>query len=212
MMLNEIPSVEEIGAFYGIVSATDGYQERMYRHPHDFDRMARNKRLLAVALPFCSRVLEVGCADGLMSSWIAKRVESLVGIDIARPCIERCKALALPNADFLLARVEDFLAGEYVDAVGFDLAVLTDVLVHVIDPKGVIEALRGVASFVIASSPINETPNPRTFDFQAYQNPKRNGDGSAHIWYYRADTFKALFSEVYYYESNDVTAFVFGRP
>lgn len=212
LMLKKMPPAEEIKAFYDTVSAVDGYQERMYRHPHDFDRMARNKRLLSIALPFCSQVLEVGCADGMMSSWIAERVESLVGIDMARSCIERCRALNLPNADFFRVRLEDFLTDEYADDVGFDLVVLTDVLEHVPDPRGMMEALRGVTDFVLASSPINETPNPKVFDVKAYQNPWKIGDGSGHIWYYRADSFRALFSHIYHYESNDVTAFVFGRP
>lgn len=212
LMLDRIPSVEKIGEFYDTVSADEGYQERMYRHPHDFDRMARNKRLLSITLPFCSRVLEVGCADGMMSSWIAGRVTSLVGIDIAQPCVERCRALNLPNADFLRARLEDFLADVHAGNASFDLAVLTDVLEHVPDPKGAMKALRRVASFVMASSPINETPNPKVFDVESYQNPWKIGDGSGHIWYYRADTFRSLFSQIYHYESNDVTAFVFGRP
>ena len=213
LMLDKIPPVEEIGAFYNTVSAGEDFQKKMYRHPHDLDRMVRNKRILSVALPFCSRVLEVGCADGLMSGWIAERVESLVGIDVARPCIGRCKALDLPNADFFCVRVEDFLTSEYWDhGREFDLVLLADVLEHVPDPIGAMDTLRDMTDFVVASSPINETPNPRVFDVKAYENPWKIGDGSGHIWYYRAETFRSLFSQVHHYEDNGITAFVFGRP
>lgn len=205
MRLSEIPSDEEIVAFYNAGTAKPGCQERMYEAAHRKDFLARLQRLLSVILPFAPRVLELGCADGLISQWIAPRVRCLYGIDIAKPCIERCEALELSNATFLLGRLEEHSLGF------FDLALAMDVLEHTRDPYRTIGRLRMLSLRILASVPINENPNLDAFSLAAQENPQKIGDGSGHIWCFRQDTFRAVFQEVYHYEDNGITAIILGR-
>jgi len=85
------------------------------------------------------------------------------------------------------------------------------VLEHLRDPEAFMATARKLGKGILATTPINESPNPRAFSVEAAANPVTNGDGSGHIWCFREDTFRALFDEVWWYEDNGVTALIVGR-
>jgi len=202
-----MPEDEKIAAFYNEVARDPEFQMAMYRDEHRQDFEGRIKRLLHVILPLTPRVLEVGCADGRWSAWMAHRVKSIVGVDVAEPCIERCRGLGIGNAVFHCGRIEDVL--ETLEE--FDLVLILDVLEHVVDPFAVMGALEAKSNAILASVPINESPNANAFDLDRYHRPRAIGDASGHIWSFRPETFMAMFSEVWHYEDNKVTAIVWGR-
>jgi len=212
LRIGKVPSPKQLRAFYNAIAKEPGYQEAMCREPHQKARLARIKELLTVILPFAPRVLEWGCADGLLTRWLAERADWVVAIDWARPCIERCRKLGLRNVGWFCGSLEAYerkaLAEEYD---GFDLAVASQVLEHCLDPVAEVRRLARLAGGILASVPIAEEPNPDAFSLEARRNPKKPGDGSGHIWCFRPDTFRALFREVWWYEDNGIDAIILGR-
>lgn len=208
LRLDPIPSKKEIGAFYDSVAGNEGYQATMYAPMHRRQTLMSVKRLLSVMLPFAPNVLEIGCADGMVSRWVAPRVDKLVGLEIIPACLKRCEALRLGNAEFFLIDVEKATAWPKDD---FDLVLAMDVIEHLRDPYKFMERARATGRAVLVTTPINEFPNPNAFSMKAHLNPQKDGDGSSHIWCFREDTLRTLFGEVWHYEDNGVTAIVMGR-
>ena len=212
LRLEHVPTPEEVRAFYDTIAAEPGFQAGIYRADHQCQRFRRLKELLSIILPFAPRVLEVGCGDGLLTRWLAARADWVVGIDMARPCIERCRALGLSNVAFFHGTLEEYEeklleSGWY----GFDLAIASEVLEHTFDPAEEVARLGRLASVILATVPITETPNPDAFSIEAFRHPKKAGDGTGHIWCFRPDTFKALFKHIYHYEEIGVSALILGR-
>lgn len=206
LQIADIPTAAERRAFYESVAATDGFQARMYYTPHNVKRGQRTRELLGMILPFAPKVFELGCADGIMSRWIAARCQYLVGIDIAGVCIRRCEALGLPNAEFHRGELED------IASIGdFDLAVATEVLEHVPDPQETVHRLGSMARGILATVPTNEEPTATAFRTDRYHHPQWIGDGAGHITSFRRDTFCALFRDIWHYEEFGITALVVGR-
>lgn len=83
------------------------------------------------------RVLDVGCGNGsLVTIPLAWRGFDVTGLDLHQPSIRHAQRLAgaLPNARFLAAQVSEL----EVDA--FDVAIISEVLEHVADPKSLLLA------------------------------------------------------------------------
>lgn len=206
MRIDPIPSDKEILKFVNAISKP-GFQAKMNEPAHRQDLLGRVKRVLAILLPFAPNVLEAGCAEGEMSEWIAEETLTLVGIDFNKAGIRACKARKIKNAEF---KVMDL--AELTPELGeFDLVLACDVLEHLRDPEAFIAVARQLGMGILATTPINEEPNPRAFSVDAAEHPVKNGDGSGHIWSFREDTFRALFEEVWWYEDNGVTALIVGR-
>lgn len=216
MRLREIPPPEERRRFYDAIAAPPGWQERMYVRDHEKRRWEQVMGLLeSLLLLRGGRVLEVGCADGLMTASIARRADWVVGVDVAAPCIERCEALGLENASFFCGTLAEFEESELAAGwreTGFDLAVASEVLEHTEDPAEELDRMRRWARWILASVPITEIPNETgAFSVEASRHPRKQADGTGHVWYFRPDTFKALFSEIVAYQDNGVCGIVLGR-
>ncbi len=203
----DVPSDEAILEYVSALAGDGGFQAQMYVAPHRKETWRSITNALSLILPFVDDVLEAGCAEGIMSKWIAPRVELLVGVDFLEVGIQACRDLKLDNARFVLMNLRD-LTPQFDQ---FDLVLACDVLEHLPDPVAFMEAARIMAPGILATVPINEGPNPRAFNFEAHANPKTPGDGSSHIWSFREDTFRAMFEEVWHYEDNGVTALIVGR-
>ena len=216
MRLENIPGPEEIRAFHDAIARPDIFQEHMYAEPWHRWRLDRAKEILKLMLLLCpqSRVLEVGCADGILTEWLAGRAESVTGVDVAKLAIGRCKKLKLGNADFFCGTFAEYVAAKESEGCkveGYDLAIISSVLEHIPDPVEELRLLTDHAKWILASVPINETPNPDAFNAELFYHPRKCADGTGHIWYFRPDTFQALFREVVLYEDNGVNAILVGR-
>lgn len=210
MRIKTIPSQKEMRDFYNAAGAAEGFQANMYapmHQPHQGRRLAQVKDLVSIILPFTvsKKVLEMGCADGLVTQWLAERANSVVATEVIRACIERCKRLELSNVKFLCGTLEA------VKEEDFDLALACEVLEHCLDPELEMARLRSRARGILVSVPISEMPNEDAFSLEAGRNPKKPGDGSSHIWCFREDTVRALFEEVWHYWDDGISAILVGR-
>lgn len=78
-----------------------------------------------------ARVLELGCATGLMSSVLADGTIELLGIDRSGPYLERARARRLPRSEFREGDL-DALGADL--GAGFDHVLATNVLHELADP------------------------------------------------------------------------------
>ena len=120
--------------------------DRLYREtgdPWNYETSAYEAEKYARCLALLpsrrfSRALEIGCSIGVMSEAIARRCDSLLGLDFAPTAIERARARAIPNARFDVAEVPaDWPEGQW------DLIVLSEVLYY-LSPSALTETIRRV--------------------------------------------------------------------
>ncbi len=212
MRLKTIPDVAERLAFYEAAAQTPGVQEIMTRPPHRRKQWMRYLDILTFIAPYAPTILELGCCEGLMTVEIARRARHVVAVDWSPTCLARARARGLDNVEWVEDDVMALTAQWRRQERHFDLVVASDVLEHVEDPLSLMRGLGCISDGMLASSPINEEPNPLAFDYERQRNPLRIGDGSAHIWSFRPDTFRSLFSEIWHEETFDnVTFLVYGR-
>jgi SAM-dependent methyltransferase len=129
------------------VSATD--YAGTYDPDTDFDRhytlaTARLiKQRIAAGGGSPARVLELGCATGLMTSAIADGEVTVLGIDRSAEYLERARARGLAGARFELGDLDGL---ERSPAVGerFDHVLATNVLHELGDPVAFLRACRGL--------------------------------------------------------------------
>jgi 2-polyprenyl-3-methyl-5-hydroxy-6-metoxy-1,4-benzoquinol methylase len=120
------------------VSATD-YADT-YDPDTDFDRhyTLTTARRIRERLAPGARVLELGCATGLMTSVIADGTVNVLGIDRSSEYLERASARELPGCSFLSGDLEDLPAM----SERFDHILATNVLHELRDPLAFLRACR----------------------------------------------------------------------
>ena len=85
-------------------------------------------------------ILEIGCAEGLQTGYLAPLADSILGIDVSKPAIRRARLRGIPNSRFeatdpaqLLRRAEPLV---------FDLVTACEVLYYVPGFEGTVEAMK----------------------------------------------------------------------
>lgn len=102
--------------------------------------IACRARAISDALPRCDRVLDLGCADGLLTAALAEVHERVVAVDASATRVERTRAATQgKNVDVRQAYFEDFAPapGELFDAV-----VLACIIEHLDDPVALLRQCR----------------------------------------------------------------------
>jgi len=213
MRIDVIPDAEERAAFYQAVSESPHTQALMYRAPYQQRRLQTYADIFQKMAPFLNDVLELGCSDGKMTQRLAHCARHITAVDVSANCIERAMSRGLDNVTWVCNDVAGAVDRLAWGGAHFDLVVASEILEHLIDPKGLMVRLRELTGAVLASAPIKEQPNPDAFSVAAYRNPKKAADGTGHIWYFRPDTFRALFSSVWWEQDIDRTSLmVLGAP
>ena len=120
----------------------DYYQKGIERNI--FQRMWHNNKLKVVLrfIPgFPKKILDVGCASGWFISNISKKFPKAkcYGIDIYDKGIKYAKKI-YPKIEFKVADAHKIPYGKNT----FDLAICTEVLEHVTDPKSVLQEIKRV--------------------------------------------------------------------
>lgn len=87
-------------------------------------------------IPFCKgpRILELGCADGLMTEILVGNFDEIVAVDGSESLIEMAKKNVKGNVTFHCALFEEFEPQEK-----FDTIIMTHVLEHVIEPVSLLK-------------------------------------------------------------------------
>lgn len=101
-------------------------------------------RAIAACLSPGQRVLELGCATGLMTTLLADDGRTVVGVDRSQAYLERATARALPGVTLVRADLTDLPA----DLGAFDHVVAANVLHELPDPQAL---MRRVADRHLAS-------------------------------------------------------------
>ena len=170
------------------------HQRNIYSMPWSQRRMARIKKLLKPMIQG-ARVLDLGCAEGMYTSWIADNgAAEVVGVDLVQIKLDR--ADQRPNVRYVCASWDD-LPEERLGH--FDVALASEVLEHALDPEAVMASLRRIADVIVATSPIAEPEPDDPWYIQG------------HLRAYRLDTFRALFERVDHCEGDGLYAYVVGR-
>jgi 2-polyprenyl-3-methyl-5-hydroxy-6-metoxy-1,4-benzoquinol methylase len=82
------------------------------------------------------RVLELGCADGLVTEELCKKFKNVIAVDASAELIEKARHRA-PDAVYHTSLFEDFKPGEL-----FDTIILGHVLEHVLDPVNILKVVQ----------------------------------------------------------------------
>lgn len=126
------------------VAATPDYSE-LYDPDTDFDSRytrATGARVAARVAPG-DRVLELGCATGLMSAIVAGAGGRVTGLDHSEEYLRRARERDLPGAVFLRAGLDE--AGwEARAGVGFAHVLACSLLHEVADPEALLRRARAV--------------------------------------------------------------------
>lgn len=173
---------------YDIDFYKSGIYEKSYAHidneVHNL-RMEVAESLLRFFLKFneIKRIIDVGSGDGgfLQSITANDSIREYEGYELCRK-----------NYEVSLGRLSD-RANVKVNYIDFttiklqsDLAIITEVLEHLIDPRKLLSELD--TKYVLASSPLDETPE------------KRIGRGveMVHLWGWDEEGFKKVFTDTGY--------------
>ncbi len=117
------------------------YQERIthcqflsdpehYEHPR--------ARWVVESLGNANQALEIGCGDGGMTTMVSPMVKHITALDVSEISLEQVRKLELPNVTTACALVE-----EYRPETQFDVAILSEVIEHVLEPEQVLRAVIG---------------------------------------------------------------------
>jgi len=178
-----------LALFYAQAQARAGaghYQASMYRAPHQLERL----EAVVAMLEWCAgqgarSCLEVGCCEGVMTARLAPLFEEVVAVDFTPELLAACPTL--PGVTY-----EQHNAETWTPDRPFDVVVLSEVVEHLRDPLGVVRRLASRAEWLVVSTPVNETPNPRTFDPLLLGNEAAIGDAAGHVWCFAPGDLLAL--------------------
>lgn len=97
-------------------------------------------------------VIDVGCAEGRLTSLSAAKARSVVGVDMDKRYIDNIdkKIRDLKNVKFILGDVSDIEFNEI-----FDTAILVHAIEHMPDSPGILKKISGISRKIII-----ETPDP----------------------------------------------------
>ena len=101
------------------------------------------------------RIIDVGCGDGRTIFYLAKRKNTVIGIDISHTRLSRAKQKVLRYSNHTLA-VQSYAEALPIKGKVFDGAVCTEVLEHVIDDDALLRGLSQVVkphAWVLISIP-----------------------------------------------------------
>lgn len=205
------PTYQELYKFHNTVAAEDdNFQARQMFGSHQL-LYNKVKEILSYILPFVDTVLEIGCAEGLLTKWITDYYNvTIVGIDIAEDFIDRCQKKEI-SAKFIHTSVEEF------ELLNYDLIIATEVLEHCLNPAQIVNRFKEHSKAILASVPVNETSiNPKTCSIDAYRKAMQNktvsmGAGSGHATCFTPNTFRELFNQVYVYKQVKIHGIILGR-
>lgn len=123
-------------------------------------------------------VLDIGCGDGLLLSYLGKKHIVATGIDISPEAVVRCRAAGLTALEHSLDTKLPF-ADE-----SFDTVVLLDVLEHLYDPLAVLVEARRVARNRIIVSVPNFSSLPARLQTLLGRVPENNRAGKGHVYWF----------------------------
>lgn len=121
--------LKDLASFYSI---NDGFQK--LQAALDYRAVRKNLR--------GRRVLELGCADGAMTGWLARDKYEVVAVEGAPDYVERARAHVGREAPGVAVTVVESLFEEFATDQAFDDILLLNVLHHVEAPDALLRRVR----------------------------------------------------------------------
>jgi 2-polyprenyl-3-methyl-5-hydroxy-6-metoxy-1,4-benzoquinol methylase len=120
--------------------------------PREHMRFVLTNREIEKRFGKVGRMLEIGCSEGLQSTYLNKLCESLDGIEVSPTALARAKR-RLPTANFHLGDLSQQPWKDETDR--YDLVVACEVLYYVSDVKSMLQTMNriGKACFVTFFTP-----------------------------------------------------------
>jgi 2-polyprenyl-3-methyl-5-hydroxy-6-metoxy-1,4-benzoquinol methylase len=116
--------------------------------PVEHSRFAATNRVLEQRFGHVTDLLEVGCGEGLQSTYLQRLTKHLHGIDVSPTAVSRARA-RLPQASF---HVGDLLTqGWHKSGRRFDVVVACEVLYYVQDLEATLGAMSAIADHCFVS-------------------------------------------------------------
>ena len=116
--------------------------------PVEHARFAATNRVLEDRFGRVSDLLEIGCGEGLQSTYLQRLTERLHGIDVSPTAVERAQA-RLPLAQFHVGDLSRL--GWHNQDKRFDLVVACEVLYYVQDLHGTLAAMNAIGDHCFVS-------------------------------------------------------------
>ncbi len=144
------------------VSNNDNHDglEKIYRitdpwnldSPREHVRFELTNREIEKRFGKVGRMLEIGCSEGLQSTYLSRLCNSLDGVDVSPTALARAKQ-RLPNANFYLGDLSQQPWNEETDR--YDLVVACEVLYYISDVKKMLQTMNriGKACFITFFTP-----------------------------------------------------------
>ena len=155
-------------------------QKICFRHKAAFDLIINDSR------DGVASVLDLGCGDGLLLSFLKENGITGKGLDISEEGVEKAKSKGLD------ASVFDFNEKlPFPDGI-FDVVVSLDVLEHLYDPENLIkEAVRVSKQYLVISAPnFNSLPARLQVLFGAV--PENNKPNKGHIYWFNYSVLEKM--------------------
>jgi len=145
LQVADIPSAEALQAYYAeryFQTAQGGYEISYSKDElRYFDVLIERKAHAIAEIRGAApgTMLDVGCGEGFALAWFARHGWTVEGLDHSRAGLSAMNPEMLPFAHF--GDVFGLLEERIRDARSYDLVWMTNVLEHVVDPVGMLNAL-----------------------------------------------------------------------
>lgn len=96
----------------------------------DFPKIGERVEYASRYIPICKNLLDVGCGDGVLKSFIKNKVDNIYGLDNDKLSVDKCKLLYKKVTLINLNSQNIPYKNNY-----FDCVTCLDVIEHIIDPE-----------------------------------------------------------------------------
>jgi len=160
------------------------FYHELWRNKHQ--AMVFRHLIARSLIDYDSRVLDIGCGDGLLMKKLVDLGCSVMGVDISQEAVKKCeqKNLQVKKLNFA-AEPLPFADNQ------FDYALLLDVLEHLYDPLPVISEAGRVARKIIISVP-NFNSLPARLHVLFGRVPENNLAKKGHVFWFNFQNLKEI--------------------
>jgi 2-polyprenyl-3-methyl-5-hydroxy-6-metoxy-1,4-benzoquinol methylase len=200
-------TVEDLRNFYDEVASCSGsnWQESMYRTHEQQERFHKTLEYISNSANG-GKALELGSANGKMTTYISKMFDSVDAVEISSIAIDNSPEIE--NVTYICADATEFL--ENTDE-HYDMIIATEVLEHVLDFEKTFRLCQKRGDLIVVSMPISEEINESgAFDSSLIGREKNAGDATGHLRIITPEELMSYFKDVIFTWNNGISVIVAG--
>ena len=161
------------------------------RFSESFEQWSFRKAFILDGIDVTDVVLDLGCSEGLTSLFVAEKSKFVFGVDLDSVAIDSATAKARKNTKFLNADGMFFLES---GSESIDVVLLSHVLEHQENPKGMLELLRRRNVKIYIEVPDNDATISQSLRVFLGLEPLRYDND--HLWEFTRNQILELFEEL----------------